>query len=98
MLGALGRPRRRLLRQGLRIAFLGRPRSAAAAEAREVGAAMKGAMVALAALCVAVGIVRGLVIGLASTVARQLFPSAAMPFETVEACSGWCRSAAAESS
>jgi hydrogenase-4 component B len=62
------------------IAFLGRPRSAAAAEAREVGATMKAAMVALAALCVAVGIAPSLVIGLASTVAHQLFPSAAMPF------------------
>ncbi|HEY0648393.1 hydrogenase 4 subunit B [Phenylobacterium sp.] len=44
------------------IAFLGRPRSPAAAEAREVDGFQTGAMTALAAACVLVGVLPGFVI------------------------------------
>jgi len=44
------------------ITFLGRPRSPEAAEAREVDGAMTGAMTALAALCLAIGLVPTLAI------------------------------------
>ena len=53
------------------IAFLGEPRSAAAAAAHEAGVAMRGPMIALAALCLAVGLFAG-------AVARGLAPVVGM--------------------
>ncbi|MDK9697195.1 MAG: hydrogenase 4 subunit B [Siculibacillus sp.] len=54
------------------VAFLGRPRSAAAAEAREVDILSRTAMALLLGLCLLAGIVPGLVIDAASSVAIQL--------------------------
>jgi hydrogenase-4 component B len=62
------------------IAFLGRPRSDAAALAVEVGATMTMPMLILAALCVIAGIVPTAVIALIEPVLRELFPQALLPF------------------
>jgi formate hydrogenlyase subunit 3/multisubunit Na+/H+ antiporter MnhD subunit len=53
------------------IVFLGEPRSAAAAAAREVGGSMRAPMAVLAALCLAIGL-------LAGTVLRAMDPVVAM--------------------
>ncbi len=62
------------------IAFLGRPRSAAAAEAREAPGPMPAAMIALAALCGLCGIFPGAVIALFKPVAVQLLGPGSLPF------------------
>ncbi len=54
------------------VAFLGRPRSPEAADAREVGAWQRGAMMALAILCLFVGVVPGLFIDLVAPVPKLL--------------------------
>ena len=54
------------------IAFLGRPRSACAAEAREVDGFSRAAMALLLGLCLLAGIVPGLVIDAVASVALQL--------------------------
>jgi NADH:ubiquinone oxidoreductase subunit 5 (subunit L)/multisubunit Na+/H+ antiporter MnhA subunit len=54
------------------IAFLGRPRTAAAAEARETDPWSRGVMLALAALCLLIGILPGYVIDLMSPVVQTL--------------------------
>ena len=54
------------------IAFLGRPRSAAAAEARETDLWSQGIMLALAVLCLLIGILPGYVIDLIAPVTQGL--------------------------
>jgi hypothetical protein len=60
------------------IAFLGRPRSSAAAEARETDTLSRASMLALFGLCIAVGILPGLVIDVIAPVTQGLF-GARMP-------------------
>jgi formate hydrogenlyase subunit 3/multisubunit Na+/H+ antiporter MnhD subunit len=62
------------------IAFLGEPRSAQVAQAREPGAAMQGAVLALAAGCVVLGVVSPLLVGMLEPVLVQV---TALPRETV---------------
>jgi hydrogenase-4 component B len=59
------------------VAFLGRPRSAEAAHAQEVPRVMQAGMGLLAAGCVLIGIVPGIVLRLIDGVAQQLIPGAA---------------------
>lgn len=61
------------------VAFLGRPRSAEAAHACEVPWAMQAGMGLLAAACVLIGIVPGIVLKLIDGVVRQLIPGTAPP-------------------
>lgn len=61
------------------VAFLGRPRSAEAAHAGEVPAAMQGGMAVLAAACVAIGLAPAIVLSLVSGIAEQLIPGAVAP-------------------
>ena len=58
------------------IVFLGRPRSECAAQAEEVGAAMLAPMAALAALCVAIGVLPAGVLALLRPVVAGLVPGA----------------------
>lgn len=58
------------------VVFLGRPRRASAASAREVGPLMLAPMAALAAICAAVGVLPGTVLGLLRPVAGSLLPLA----------------------
>ena len=58
------------------IVFLGRPRSESAAQAEEVGAAMLAPMAALAALCVAIGVLPAGVLALLRPVVAGLVPGA----------------------
>jgi hydrogenase-4 component B len=66
------------------IAFLGRPRSAEAAEAREVSMTMQIGMGLLGAACVIIGIFPAVVLRLLTTVVRQLMPAAAVPIPSEE--------------
>lgn len=59
------------------VAFLGRPRSAEAAQAHEVTRVMQGGMSLLAAACVFIGVAPGIVLKLIDEVALQLIPGAA---------------------
>jgi hydrogenase-4 component B len=52
--------------------FLGRPRSAAAVEAKEVGATMRAAMIALAAGCVLLGVLPATAFGTIGSIADRL--------------------------
>lgn len=61
------------------VAFLGRPRSAEAAKAREVPWIMRLAMALPAAACVCIGVVPGFVLGPLSGIAQQLLPGATAP-------------------
>jgi len=61
------------------IVFLGRPRSEAAAEAREVGAAMLTPMVVLAGLCVAIGVLPAGVLALLRPTVAALVPGGPTP-------------------
>jgi NADH:ubiquinone oxidoreductase subunit 5 (subunit L)/multisubunit Na+/H+ antiporter MnhA subunit len=58
------------------VAFLGEPRSAAAASAHEPGGAMAGSSAALAAACVAVGLSSPLLLALARPAVETLSPAA----------------------
>src|SRR5262249_24102415 len=62
------------------IAFLGRPRSDAAAPAVELDTAMSGPIAALALLCVIVGVVPGLAIAAVAQTLTERFPGAPLPF------------------
>jgi hydrogenase-4 component B len=62
------------------IAFLGRPRSAEAADAVEPGRLLTWPLLALAALCALFGILPLAGIALIRPVVQQLFPGAALPF------------------
>lgn len=59
------------------IVFLGEPRSAAAAAAHEVSVSMRGPMVALAALCLAIGLGAGAALRLVQPAVAQLAGTAA---------------------
>ena len=59
------------------IVFLGEPRSAAAAAAHEVSVSMRGPMVALAALCLAIGLGAGAALRLVRPAVAQLAGTAA---------------------
>ena len=65
------------------IAFLGRPRAAAAAEATEVGRFSLAAMLLFAALCVLAGILPGLVMDVLSPVTLALLGSS-LPVQAVQ--------------
>ncbi|MDD2876877.1 MAG: hydrogenase 4 subunit B [Acidiphilium sp.] len=54
------------------IAYLGRPRSGAAAAAHETDVFSRGAMIGLAALCIAAGVLPGLVVDLLAPVTQSL--------------------------
>ena len=61
------------------VAFLGRPRSAAAEHAHPVPAAMSASMALLAAACLAIGVVPGLLLRPLAEVAREMLGGAAIP-------------------
>ncbi len=61
------------------VAFLGRPRSREAENAREVPWSMQAGMVMLAAACVIIGIAPGIVLRPLSGVVQQLLPGATLP-------------------
>ena len=61
------------------VAFLGRPRSKQAEDAREVPWSMQAGMVMLAAPCVVIGLAPGIVLQPLSGVIRQLLPGAVPP-------------------
>ncbi|MFO1352306.1 MAG: hydrogenase 4 subunit B [Gammaproteobacteria bacterium] len=64
------------------IAFLGRPRSAQARDAVEVEPSMWMAMGILAALCLLIGILPGLVLDVLAPVVASLGPSATLPLQS----------------
>ena len=68
------------------IAFLGRPRTPAAAEAHETDIASRAAMFALLALCLLAGILPGLLIDTIAPVAARLVGAGMPPQATI---SGW---------
>jgi hydrogenase-4 component B len=61
------------------VAFLGRPRSKEAEDAREVPWTMRAGMVMLAAACVVIGVAPGIVLRPLSAVVQQLLPGATLP-------------------
>jgi hydrogenase-4 component B len=61
------------------VAFLGRPRSHEAAEAREVPRLMLCGMALPAAACILIGIAPGIVLGPLGAVAQELIPGAMVP-------------------
>ena len=61
------------------IAFLGRPRSLAAEQATEVAASMQVAMTLLAASCVMIGIMPGMMVSPLTVVARELLHTPTLP-------------------
>jgi hydrogenase-4 component B len=61
------------------VAFLGRPRSREAEDAREVSRSMQAGMVMLAAACIIIGIAPGIVLWPLSGVVQQLLPGATLP-------------------
>jgi len=61
------------------IAFLGRPRSLDAERAAEVAASMQAAMALLAAACVVIGILPGIVLNPLTVLARELLHTPALP-------------------
>jgi hydrogenase-4 component B len=61
------------------VAFLGRPRSQGAEEAREVPWSMQAGMAMLAAACVVIGVVPDIVLRPLSGVVQQLLPGAVLP-------------------
>jgi hydrogenase-4 component B len=63
------------------VAFLGRPRSAAAEIAHEVPLPMRAAMIALAAACVTIGVFPGVVLRSLGMNAQELLRGAALPAE-----------------
>ncbi|MFI4986336.1 MAG: hydrogenase 4 subunit B [Alphaproteobacteria bacterium] len=63
------------------IVFLGRPRSAAASEAREVGGVMLAPLAMLAALCVVLGVLPAAAVALLRPLVRELVPTAGLPLE-----------------
>lgn len=69
------------------VAFLGRPRSAETEQATEVAAPMQAAMVLLAAACVLIGILPGLVLAPLASLAQELLHSSA-PLDAVNSIVG----------
>ena len=65
------------------IAFLGRPRSAEAENAVEVPMLMRGGMVMLAAACLLIGILPGVLLRPLASLVQVLIPGAGVPEETV---------------
>lgn len=65
------------------VAFLGRPRSIAAEQADEVAPAMQVAMAVLAAGCVILGVVPGIVLSPLTALAQELLHSPALPDEVI---------------
>ena len=63
------------------VAFLGRPRSEEAAQAREVSPAMQWGMILLAAACTIIGVLPGLLLKPLSATVQQFLPGAALPDE-----------------
>jgi hydrogenase-4 component B len=61
------------------VAFLGRPRSPEAAAACEIPWCMQAGMAALAAACVIIGVMPGILLQPLADIARQLMPGAAIP-------------------
>jgi hydrogenase-4 component B len=61
------------------VAFLGRPRSKEAEDAREVPWSMRAGMLMLAAACIVIGIAPGIVLRPLSAVVQQLLPGATLP-------------------
>ncbi len=61
------------------VAFLGRPRSEEAAHAKEVPASMRAGMAFLAAACVLIGIVPGILLRPLSRAVQQLLPGVTLP-------------------
>ncbi len=62
-------------------AFLGRPRSADAENAREVSSPMQWGMVLLAAACIVIGVMPGLLLRPLSATVQEFLPGAALPEE-----------------
>jgi hydrogenase-4 component B len=65
------------------VAFLGRPHSAEAEHAVEVPALMRGGMIILAAACVFIGILPGILLRPLASLAQVLIPGAGVPQETL---------------
>jgi hydrogenase-4 component B len=65
------------------VAFLGRPRSAAAEHAIEVPFSMQAGMVMLAAACVLIGILPGILLHPLASLAQVLIPGGGVPEETL---------------
>lgn len=65
------------------VAFLGRSRSAAAEHAVEVPVSMRGGMIMLAAACLLIGILPGLLLHLLASLAQVLIPGGGVPEETL---------------
>jgi hydrogenase-4 component B len=61
------------------VAFLGRPRSIAAEHATEVATAMQAAMAVLAAACVTIGLMPGIVLSPLTAMAQELLHSSGLP-------------------
>jgi hydrogenase-4 component B len=65
------------------VAFLGRPRSAEAEHAVEVPLAMRGGMTVLAAACLLIGILPGVLLRPLASLTQVLIPGAGVPEETL---------------
>jgi hydrogenase-4 component B len=65
------------------VAFLGRPRSTEAEHAVEVPLLMRGGMTTLAALCLLIGILPGVLLRPLASLTQVLIPGAGVPDETV---------------
>ncbi len=65
------------------VAFLGRPRSDEAAQAREVPQAMQSGMALLAAACIVIGVAPMLLLGPVGSIAQELIPGAVAPASAV---------------
>jgi hydrogenase-4 component B len=63
------------------VAFLGRPRSEQAERASEVSPSMRWSMILLAAACIVIGVMPGLVLRPLSATVQEFLPGAALPEE-----------------
>lgn len=63
------------------VAFLGRPRSSGAEQARDVPLAMRAAMLALAGACVMIGVFPGVILQPLAAVVQEIVHGAALPDE-----------------